>query len=204
MKKGLMLCITIMLMLSSACENVETTSTANISQTNTTREHESETDEPNIPENTAEYCDGVWTNLDSETEKLFYGTWKVEKLLGFANSYNDASEYPTGQKMIGDEFIIKKDFFSSKGLKNYKDYQHELKNPIYKLEFICYNSDSFYRLFKTDPDPLHININDKVKYIVINDSSTKLGIPLSFFIVNNDRVILLVEATSFELKKADT
>ncbi|MGG0935341.1 hypothetical protein ABHN11_04390 [Brevibacillus centrosporus] len=202
MKKGLMLCITIMLMLSSACENVETTSTANISQTNTTREHESETDEPNIPENTAEYCDGVWTNLDSETEKLFYGTWKVEKLLGFANSYNDASEYPTGQKMIGDEFIIKKDFFSSKGLKNYKDYQHELKNPIYKLEFICYNSDSFYRLFKTDPDPLHININDKVKYIVINDSSTKLGIPLSFFIVNNDRVILLVEATSFELKKA--
>lgn len=85
MKKGLMLCITIMLMLSSACENVETTSTANISQTNTTREHESETDEPNIPENTAEYCDGVWTNLDSETEKLFYGTWKVEKLLGFAN-----------------------------------------------------------------------------------------------------------------------
>ncbi|WP_411503961.1 hypothetical protein [Brevibacillus centrosporus] len=202
MKKGLMLCITIMLMLSSACENVETTSTANISQTNTTREHESETDEPNIPENTAEYCDGVWTNLDSETEKLFYGTWKVEKLLGFANSYNDASEYPTGQKMIGDEFIIKKDFFSSKGLKNYKDYQHELKNPIYRLEFICYNSDSFYRLFKTDPDPLHININDKVKYIVINDSSTKLGIPLSFFIVNNDRVILVLEATSFELKKA--
>ncbi|RNB84281.1 hypothetical protein EDM59_17445 [Brevibacillus nitrificans] len=202
MKKGLMLCITIMLMLSSACENVETTSTANISQTNTTREHESETDEPNIPENTAEYCDGVWTNLDSETEKLFYGTWKVEKLLGFANSYNDASEYPTGQKMIGDEFIIKKDFFSSKGLKNYKDYQHELKNPIYRLEFICYNSDSFYRLFKTDPDPLNININDKVKYIVINDSSTKLGIPLSFFIVNNDRVILVLEATSFELKKA--
>lgn len=195
MKKGLMFCITIMLMLSSACntsnnsvENVTVSKGAETSQTNTTSEHE--------------YCDGVWTNLDSETEKLFYGTWKVEKLLGFANSYNDASEYPTGQKMIGDEFIIKKDFFSSKGLKNYKDYQHELKNPIYKLEFICYNSDSFYRLFKTDPDPLNININDKVKYIVINDSSTKLGIPLSFFIVNNDRVILLLEATSFELKKA--
>ncbi|MED1792606.1 hypothetical protein P4V54_07960 [Brevibacillus nitrificans] len=203
MKKGFMFCITIMLMLSSACENVETTSTADISQTNTTSEHESETDESVIPKNTTEYCDGAWTNLDSETEKFFYGTWKVEKLLGFANSYNDASEYPTGQKIIGDEFIIKKDFFSSKGLKNYNDYQHELKNPIYKLEFICYNSDSFYRLFKTDPDPLHININDKVKYIVINDSTTKLGIPLSFFIVNNDRVILLVEATSFELKKAD-
>ncbi|HHW38188.1 MAG TPA: hypothetical protein GXX18_13285 [Bacillales bacterium] len=44
--------------------------------------------------------------MDSETEKSFYGTWKVEKLLGFANPYNDASEYPTGQKFIGDEIII--------------------------------------------------------------------------------------------------
>ncbi|WP_103105789.1 hypothetical protein [Brevibacillus reuszeri] len=212
MKKGLLVCTTIMLMLLSACENVETTSTPKTSNTsnnreenatvsNTTSEHESETDESVIPKNTAEYCDDVFTNLDSETEKSFYGTWKVEKLLGFANSYNDASEYPTGQKIIGDEFIIKKDFFSSKGLKNYNVYQHELKNPLYKLNFTCYNTDSFYRLFKTDPDALNINLNDKVKYIVINDSSTNLGIPLSFFIVNNDRLILLLEATSFELKK---
>lgn len=212
MKKGLLVCITIMLMLSSACENVETASTAknsnswNNSVENTTVSKDADTSQANtasehVPKSTAEYCDGVWTNLDDETEKSFYGTWKVEKLLGFANSYNDASEYPTGQKIIGDEIIIKKDFFSSKGLKNYHDYQHELKNPLYRLDFICDNSDSFYRLFQTDPDPLNINNNDKVKYIVINDSSTQLGIPLSFFIVNNDRLILLVEATSFELKK---
>jgi hypothetical protein len=37
-------------------------------------------------------------SLDSETAKNFYGTWKVEKLLGFANSYNDASEYPKDSK----------------------------------------------------------------------------------------------------------
>ncbi|KZE37940.1 hypothetical protein AV540_25995 [Brevibacillus parabrevis] len=196
MKKILLVCIMIMLMLTSACGNVEMTSNPN-----TTSEHESETDESIIPKNTAEYCDDVFTNLDSETEKSFYGTWKVEKLLGFANSYNDASEYPTGQKVIGDEIIIKKDFFSSKGLKNYNVYQRELKNPLYRLNFICYNSDSFYRLFKTDTDALNINLNDKVKYIVINDSSTNLGIPLSFFIVNNDRLILLLEATNFELKK---
>ncbi|MGG3887169.1 hypothetical protein ABEV63_24790, partial [Brevibacillus panacihumi] len=66
---------------------------------------------------------------------------------------------------------------------------------------LAVTSDSFYRLFQTDPDPLNINNNDTVKYIVINDSSTQLGIPLSFFIVNNDRLILLLEATSFELKK---
>lgn len=220
MKKRFLVGVAIMLLLTSACGNIETTSTPQASstanqsveqatvpqgtaapQTHTSNEHASETDESIIPKNTAEYCEDVWTNLDGETEKSFYGTWKVEKLLEFANSYNDASEYPTGQQIIGDELIISKDFFSSKGLKNYNDYQHELKNPSYRLEFKCYNSDSFYRLFKTNPDTLKININDKVKYIGINDTSTKLGIPLSFFIVNHDRLILLLEATSFELKK---
>ncbi|MEO2256229.1 MULTISPECIES: hypothetical protein [Paenibacillus] len=68
-------------------------------------------------QNADEYCNLESKSLDSETEKYFYGTWNVEKLLGFANSYNDASEYPTGQKFIGDEIIIKKDLFSSKGIK---------------------------------------------------------------------------------------
>lgn len=40
-----------------------------------------------------------------------------------------------------------------------------------------------------------------MKHIGIVDSSKKLGIPISFFIVNNDRLILLLEATCFELKK---
>ncbi|TGV30839.1 hypothetical protein EN829_035455 [Mesorhizobium sp. M00.F.Ca.ET.186.01.1.1] len=194
MKKILLVCIMIMLMLTSACGNVEMTSSPNTSS-------EPETDESIIPKNTAEYCDDVFTNLDSETEKYFYGTWKVEKLLGFANSYNDASEYPTGQKFIGDELIIKKDFFSSKGLKNYKKYQYELKNPLYEITATCYNSTSFYRLYKIDiPD---LNENDVVKVIDISDPSTNMNIPvgLGFFAVNNDRLILISEATIFELKK---
>lgn len=112
MKKILLVCIMIMLMLASACGNVEMTSNPN-----TSNEPKPETDESIIPKNTSVYCAQESMNLDSETEKNFYGTWKVEKLLGFANSYNDASEYPTGQKFIGDEIIIKKDFFSSKDLK---------------------------------------------------------------------------------------
>lgn len=169
-----------------------------ISQTTTSSNSTPETDKSIIPNNKSKPFVGRM-NLDSETEKFFYGTWKVEKLLGFANSYNDASEYPKGQKIIGDEIIIKKAFFSSKGFKNYNVYQYELKNPIYNIQVICYNSDSFYRLFKIDLPGL--NINDKVKHIGIADSSSKLGIPMSFFIVNNDRLILLLEATCFELKK---
>ncbi|GIP58259.1 hypothetical protein MKX50_01390 [Paenibacillus sp. FSL W8-0186] len=196
MKKILLVCIMIMLMLASACGNVEMTSNPD-----TSSETKFETDESIIPKKTSESCLVERILLDSETEKYFYGTWKVEKLLGFANSYNDASEYPTGKKFIGDELIIKKDFFSSKGLKNYTDYQHELKNPLYEITATCYNSDSFYRLYKIDiPD---LNITDVVKAIDISDPSTKLSIPVSvsFFVVNNDRLILLSEATIFELKK---
>lgn len=195
MKKTLLACIMIMLMLATACGNIEMTSNAN-----TSSEPTPETDESLIPKNKSD-CTVDRINLDSETEKYFYGTWKVEKLLGFANSYNDASEYPTGQKFIGDEIIINKDFFSSKGLKNYKKYQYELKSPLYQITATCYNSDSFYRFYKIDiPD---LNINDEVKAIDISDPSTKMSIPvgLSFLVVNNDRLILLSEATIFELKK---
>lgn len=186
----------LMLMLASACKNAEMTSNPN-----TSSESKPETDKSIIPKNKSESCLVKRMSLDSETEKYFYGTWKVEKLLGFANSYNDASEHPTGQKFIGDEIIIKKDFFSSKGLKNYYDYQYELQNPFYEITTTCYNSDSFYRLYKIDiPD---LNINDVVKAIDISDPSTKLSIPVSvsFFVVNNDRLILLSEASIFELKK---
>lgn len=100
-----------MLMLSSACGIVETTSTSNASS-----EPTPETEESFIPENTSD-CTVDRISLDSETEEYFYGTWKVEKLLGFANSYNDASEYPSGQKFIGDEIITQKDFFLQKDLK---------------------------------------------------------------------------------------
>lgn len=95
MKKRLLVCITIMLMLSSACGSVEKETTPRVS--NTSSEPKPETDKYIISNNISEpFVRRI--NLDSETEKSFYGTWKVEKLLGFGNSYNDASEYPTGQK----------------------------------------------------------------------------------------------------------
>lgn len=72
---------------------------------------------------------------------------------------------------------------------------------MYEITSTCNSSDSFYRLYKIDiPD---LNINDVVKAIDVSDPSTKLSIPVSvsFFVVNNDRLILLSEATIFELKK---
>lgn len=137
--------------------------------------------------------------IDSETEQFILGTWKVEKLLGFANSYNDASEYPNGQKIIGDEIIIQKDFFSSKGLKNYKDYQFELKKPAYQIEEIHYNKDSFYRVDKIDMPSM--NNSDHVVVLGVSASPDELGIPMAFLVINQKRLILQLEATVFELKR---
>lgn len=155
-------------------------------------------DSSSIPGNTSEPFVGK-ADLDGETSEFFYGTWKVDKLLGFANSYNDASEDPTGQKVIGDEIIINEDFFSSKGFKDYGTYQYELDKPLYNITEICYNKDSFYRLFKMDMPS--INMDDQIKALSVSDSSTGMEIPVSFLDVNNDRLILVLEATEFELTR---
>jgi len=178
--------------------NAAVSPSADISQTNIPSETETGVDYSLIPTNTSEPFIGHMS-LDSDTENFFYGTWKVEKLLGFANSWNDGSEYPTGQKVIGDEIIIRKDFFSSKGLENYTVYQYTLKKPSYDIETICYNSVSFYRLFKTNLPGL--NINDEVKWLGVYSPFSALGIPVTFFDINHDRLILLLEATYFELTR---
>ncbi|WP_312939929.1 hypothetical protein [Oscillibacter sp.] len=155
-------------------------------------------EEGDIPNNTSEPFIGS-EDLDRETEKFFYGTWKVEKMLGFANSYNDASEYPTGQKIVGDQIVIDQDFFSTKGFAGYEPYQFELDKPIYDIQEIHYNADSFYRVDKINLES--INMNDELKILGVSDSSTGLGMPIGFIDVNNDRLLLMLEATVFELKR---
>ena len=150
------------------------------------------------PDPSPEYC-SRGMEWDRETAEFFYGTWKVVKLLGFANSYNDASEYPTGQQVIGDELMINEHFFSSKGLQQYDVYQYELENPLYKIESACYNADAFYRLTKIDMPSL--NFNDQVKLIGVSDSATGVAIPMSFMSINENRLILMLEAAQFELKR---
>lgn len=102
--------------------------------------------------------------------------------------------------MSGNDAVNRTDrTVDSSGFKNYNVYQYELENPLYNITEICYNKDSFYRVFKMDMPS--ININDEVKALRVSDSSTGLAIPVSFFDVNNDRLILVLEATEFELKR---
>lgn len=153
-----------------------------------------------IPLNTSEPFIGRM-DLDQATEKFIYGTWKVDKLLGFANSYNDASEYPTGQDIIGDEIVIHQDYFSSMGLEGYEAYQYEFTNPRYSISQRHYNGDSFYRVNKLDLSG--IGINDEMTVIDVAEAPPGLGIPLGFLDVSHNKLILWIEATTFELIKVD-
>ncbi len=39
------------------------------------------------------------------TDEFFFGTWQVDKFLGFGNSYNDDIEQPNGFDIIGDKVL---------------------------------------------------------------------------------------------------
>lgn len=116
--------------------------------------------------------------------------------------YNDASEYPKGQKVIGDNIVITKDLFSSEGIVNYKEYQYTIKNPKFYINTVYPNAELFlvYNKIDRSKGDFGLNPNDIIKFITVTDNEKKLY-PCSFFIVSNEKLILQIEATYFELKK---
>ena len=137
--------------------------------------------------------------LSVDTEKFLFGKWKVKKLLGFCNSWNDASEYPNGQDIIGDEIIIQANVFSSLGFKKYKVYQYKYSNPYYYINRIFYDTLSLYRAWKLQIPGL--KDNDKIQDILVSSNPQECSAPMSFICINNERLILSLEATIFELEK---
>lgn len=140
--------------------------------------------------------------LDKDAEQFLFGAWKVDKLLGFNYVYNDASEYPKGQNVIGDNIVITKDLFSSEGIANYKVYQYTIKNPKFYIDTVYPNTELFliYNKVNRSKGYFGLNPNDVIRSMTITDSENNLY-PFSFFIVNNERLIFRIEATYFELKK---
>ena len=139
--------------------------------------------------------------LSVDTEKFLFGKWKVKKLLGFYNSWNDASEYPNGQDIIGDEIIIQADVFSSLGFKKYKVYQYQYHNPYYYVDSIYYDTLSLYRSWKLQIPGL--KDNDMVQVIMVSSKPHGDWATMTFFCINNERLVVLLEATLFELEKIE-
>lgn len=129
----------------------------------------------------------------------FYGKWKVEKLLVISESYNDASEYPTGQDILGNEIVIRVDHFDSTGLAKYPVYQANVRDPYYKVLNRYYDGHEFCRQYKTNVP--EVDKEDTVTVIHPCKSETVDDIPMTLLAVNNDRLILLLEASYFELTR---
>lgn len=133
-------------------------------------------------------------DMSEETAASFYGTWEVKELLCFGLSWNDASEYPTGQDVIGNRLVLQKEQFSSMGLTNYPVYQAELADPDYTIANQFYDTDEFFRVYKVNLPGLEHG--DTVTVIHLKES-----VPMSFYMVNHERLILCLEATYFELTR---
>lgn len=138
-------------------------------------------------------------SLSEETKEFLFGKWKVKKLLGFHESWNDASEYPNGQDIIGNELIIQSDTFSSLGLEKYKTKQNKFSKPYYYACEIFYDKDSLYRGEKLKIPGLEDG--DKVQVICVARNTKEYPEAMSFICINYDRLIFSLEATIFELEK---
>ena len=84
-------------------------------------------------QNSGKADDGVEEISMDEIEELFFGEWKVAKLLGFTKIQNNYTNYPEEHDIIGDHIVINEDVFSSEGLEKYERYQCEILEPSYKV-----------------------------------------------------------------------
>lgn len=136
--------------------------------------------------------------LSGDTAAFLNGTWKVEKLLCFGFSYDNKSEYPTGQDVIGNEIVIHTDRFSSAGLVKYPRYQADVANPYYS-DRVTYNGEMFRQEYRVAlPD---VDANDQVTVIHVSTERTKPNLPPVFYTVNNERLILMLDSAYFELTR---
>lgn len=96
-------------------------------------ETENVNEEETTGQNPGKADDGVEEFSMDEIEELFFGEWKVTKLLGFTKIQNDYTNYPEGHDIIGDHIVINEDVFSSEGLEKYERYQCEVLEPSYEV-----------------------------------------------------------------------
>jgi len=181
--------------LEATVEPVSTPEPDAITEPDATTEPEPDTDDEEMIRTY-----GKWVNeeIDEDTAAFLYGAWVVKALLGFSDHYNDASEYPTGQNIIGDTIIIREDSFSSMGMEGYPAHQYDLANPYYEIEQIFYNNDAFYRTYRTSLDEIpYDTVIKTIKVTAPNAAMTTV----SFFVVNDDRLFFSIEAAYFELQR---
>ena len=130
----------------------------------------------------------------SKDISAIYGTWRVEKLLGFGLHYGNGAEYPVGPDIVGDEIVLRRDVYSTKGLDKVEKYQQEVREPVYTIAAAFADADEFFRAYKVDlPD---VKSGDTVRVIEVE------GAPIGgYYLINNDTLVLDLESACFALTR---
>ncbi|WP_252238947.1 hypothetical protein [Clostridium sp. VAP51] len=129
-----------------------------------------------------------------QNEESFYGQWVIEKAVGYSKvgTYSDEDI----KKIVGKKLSFSKEHSSCFG--DDASYLNDtVKNPTYKKSVIT--SDEFLSTWLVPLSTLSIN-SDTVTEIEVNDLK---NLPAcTFFIKDNDTLILYGGGTFFQLKKA--
>lgn len=141
--------------------------------------------------------------MNSETQNLIFGEWKISELMGFGKIQNDYTNYPDGDNVIGNHIIINKSVFSTKDIVNYKRYQCEIVKPVYQIGFtytskenIIYPIDSVKRNSEID----NVIENDSFQSIEIANDTIPFA-PVGLLLSSDNHLILQLDCTFYLLEK---
>lgn len=152
--------------------------------------------------NNKEQPESAVDRLDTEIEQFLFGTWEVETFLGFQAITKEDIEWPDGEKIIGKSVIINNQLFSSSDFgTEYDKYALEVVNPTYRVAKTM-NGDDFYSDYRISQDQTKISSDDTVQ--IIKSTSSDKDNPsdgLDLIIVNNSRLIIMLNCDFFELNK---
>ncbi|NFI93595.1 hypothetical protein FC961_04145 [Clostridium botulinum] len=168
--------------------------TNNDISTEATDKQDNTTNKVNSNNNTAINKSSENNPTKVQNEESFYGQWVIEKAVGYSKvgTYSDDDI----KKIVGKKLSFSKEQSSCFG--DDASYLNDtVKNPTYKKSVIT--SDEFLSTWLVPLSTLSIN-SDTVTEIEVNDSK---NLPAcTFFIKDNDTLILYGGGTFFELKKA--
>ena len=148
---------------------------------------------------TSEVQESKYTN--EEIKKLFFGEWKVSKLLGFSEVQNDYSNYPEGHDIIGNHILINENAFSSEGLATYERYQCKVSNPTYEVSDIKYDYPIYYvnESVKEETELYNMIMNEEFQELEIKGNyPSAVQIMVSS---DNQLVILTMDGAYYLLEK---
>ena len=140
---------------------------------------------------------------ERRNQKIFFGEWKVSKLLGFSEVQNDYSNYPEGHDIIGNHILINENAFSSEGLANYERYQCKVSNSTYEVSDIKYDYPIYYvtESVKEETELYNMIMNEEFQELEIKGKGNCTQAVQIMISADNQLVILTMDGAYYLLEK---